>query len=1141
MSITKDALIHRCQFQGINQLLIIMKLTAVLLLMGSLHLSAASYSQTITLEAKDYSLREVFKAIQKQTDYKVIYNVRFLEGTKPVDVSAKEMPLDTFLDNVLHDQALIYTISEKTILIGKVKQKLRSAPSLSVEAARQERIVTGKVTDKSGKPLEGVTVTVKGATTVVTTDSDGNYQINVPQDGKALVFTIVGFEAAEYTIGSQRAINVSLEASVSDLDEVVVVGYGTQKKETLTGAISSVQGKKLVESPVTNTTHTLAGRLPGVTTVTRGGEPGNDGATIRIRGTNTLGDNGALIVVDGIPGRSLDRIDPNSIESLTVLKDASAAIYGSQAANGVILVTTKRGQIGRPRLTLNANVGLNQPTVLPSLTNAAEYAIALNELDVYKNRTPRYTDDEIELFRNGSDPWKYPNTDWFEETFENWAGQSNLNMDVAGGGEFVRYYLAGGSRTQNGIYRNSATRYNQYDFRSNIDININRYLKLSANLYGRLEDRNQPMGNNGVSDIFRMLVRGKPNTPAYWPNGLPGPDIEYGSNPVVITTDQTGYNSDKRYNLNSNFSLQFKVPWIEGLSLTSNIGWDKGFRFQKQFQKPWYLYSWDGQSYDEGGTPLLTAGKKGVDDPNLTQYFSTDYDFLFNGLIDYQANLTDRHQLKLLVGIETRKGRNDYFEAYRRYFASTVIDQLDAGGTSEMRNEGNASHYARMNYFGRINYDFASKYLVEFIWRLDGSYIFPANRRYGFFPGMSLGWVVSEEDFWKENVGLINHLKLRGSYGQTGNDRITEWQYLTTYGFASNVQNQVFDVDNEQKSLYELRIPNPMVTWEKANQADLGIDASFWSGKLALTFDYFDYRRSNILWNRNASIPRSTGLTLPRENIGSVQNKGYDFNVTFHHQQDVLVYSISLNGGYAKNKITFWDEAPGAPVYQQSTGRPIPTNPNSVNNDLYYQVIGIFRDEAALESYPHWPGARTGDPIFKDVNGDGEINGNDRVRSEETNIPTFQGGIGFNLAYRQWYLSALVQGASGGVRYIQTESGDLGNYLKRDFDGRWTSDNPDASKPRIYNRNEDYWTTNRNTFYLFSTDYVRLKNLELGYHFPDKWIGKWGVNALRLYISGYNLLTYCPDLTDFDPEGSDERGLNYPLSRILNFGCSLTF
>ena len=1138
-SINQKAHLFYALFQKIP---IAMRITLLLLFVLTFQLQAEHiYSQDakISLDMRNSTIEKVLQTIEEKSDYYFLYNNRLINVDRKVSVRVRNAAISAVLEKLFKSENVDYEVKGSQIILSP-KEMHNQITAVAESMQQQKKAITGTVVDAAGVPIIGANIIEAGTTNGTVTDVDGKFSLSV-ENNAIIHISYIGYLEQNIATAGKSSFNITLIEDTKALDEVVVIGYGVQKKETLTGSITSVQGSDIVTAPVTNVTHTLAGRLPGVVAVTRSGEPGSDGATIRIRGTNTLGDNSALIVVDGIPGRSLDRIDPNTIESISVLKDASAAIYGAQAANGVILITTKRGVSGKPQVTINGNMGYHQPTVLPSLLNAAEYATALNEIDMYRNRAERYSAEDIRKFADGSDPWKYPNTDWFAETFRDWSTQKNINAEISGGSQFMRYFVSGGVKNQDAIYKNSATHYNQYDVRTNLDMDVNKYIRIGMDLTGRIEDRNYPMGNYGVGDIFRNLVRGKPNTPAYWPNGLPGPDIEFGSNPVVITTNQTGYDNDKRYVFNGNLKLDISIPWIEGVSLTGNAAYDKTVRYEKKFQKPWYLYSWDGQSYDETGEPILIRGKKGVDDPNLTQYMQDSHTILLNGLLNYNKDIDDIHQINMMAGIETRKGNSENFDAYRRYFASTAIDQLNAGGTAEMSNSGTASHHARLNYFGRINYGYRGKYLAEFIWRVDGSYIFPKEGRYGFFPGLSLGWRVSEEVFWKENIPFISYFKFRTSYGKTGNDRINEWQYMTSYTFAANSRNQVFNLTEEGKSLYEARIPNPNVTWEVANQGNIGFDSQFWDDKISLTFDYFDYRRSNILWNRNASIPRSTGLTLPRENIGKVTNRGFDFDFSYSDKIGEVGLQLTLNGGYTKNKITFWDEAPGAPEYQRSTGKPIPTNPSNVNNDLYYQVIGVFRDQEHVESYPHWAGARPGDLIFEDVNNDGQIDANDRVRTDKTNMPTFQGGFGTNLQYKQWYLSALFQGSAGAVRYLYAESGEVGNYLKKDFDGRWTPDNIDASKPRTFNREEEYWMSNRNTYHLYKTDYIRLKTLELGYNFPRSLLEKSGTQALRVYVSGYNIFTICPDLDDFDPEINNERRDHYPLSRIINLGLSVTF
>lgn len=999
--------------------------------------------------------------------------------------------------------------------------------------------ITGKVVDVGGQAVTGVIVTVPGTTKGVVTDANGNYTIQVEAKDKMLDFSFIGMRKQEVEIANRIVINIVLETIATKLDEIIVVGYGTQKKTTITGSVSNVKGADLAKAPVMNVTNSLVGRLPGLIAINKSGEPGNDASTLRIRGVNTLNNNDPLVVVDGVAGRGMEHINSADIESVTILKDASAAIYGAQAANGVILITTKRGAVGKPTVTLNYNTGYNSPTRVPKMADAATYATMMNEVNDYSGKLPAYTPAEIQKYKEGSDPLHYPNTDWFKEVFETKAPQSSANVTVNGGSDNLKYFLSLGTKSQDGIYKNSATNYSQYNFRSNIDGQISKNISVSFDVSGREEIKNYPTRSAG--EIFRFLMRGKPNMIATWPNGLPGPDIEYGDNPVVVATSQTGYDRDKWYVLESNLKINIHIPWVQGLSLTVNAAFDKNFENHKVWRTPWYLYSWDGTSLDANNQPALTKSVRGFSAPELQQNFLDRQNITANALLNYGVKFANNHDLKVLIGSE-RSTKNEYTSmAFRKYFVSSAIDQIFAGGAKDMNNDGNEFYSARLNYFGRVNYSFKQRYLTEFVWRYDGSYIFPEGiKQFGFFPGISLGWRISEEDFWKKNLSFINNFKLRASWGQTGNDRINEYQYLAAYGFNSSGYTYIFNNTIENKVLSETQIPNPNVTWEIANQSNIGFEGSILNGKLTVEADYFNNIRSQILIYRNASVPNTSGLTLPRENLGKVSNKGVEGIISYHDNFGELKYDVSINGGFSKNKVVFWDETPGKPGYQKITGHPIPNDVANADGNLYYQAIGIYKDQAQINTTPHWAGALPGDVIFQDVNKDSLIDGLDRVRNYKTGTPTFTGGLNLSLGYKQFDLSILIQGAAGAVRYISTESGEIGNYLADFADNRWTKSNLNASYPRSFNRSNEYWVNQTNTFWLRSTDYVRLKNIELGYTTP-KSVNKFlGIQSLRVYFNGLNLFTL-DKLKVFDPESDSNSGQIYPLNKVVNVGVSLTF
>ena len=995
---------------------------------------------------------------------------------------------------------------------------------ISAKLYAQTNIIKGVVSDANG-PLANVSVIVQGTSKGVNTDNNGKYNIQALKNS-TLVFSSVGFQTQNIKVNNRDEINVVLVSESKSLGEVVIVGYGTAKKATVTGSISSVSGEKLQMAPSINFSNTLVGRLPGLVATTRSGEPGNDDASFRIRGSNTLGNNTPLVVIDGIANRSMQRLDPADVENVTILKDASAAIYGAEAANGVILVTTKRGKLGKPAVSVNLNHAITQPTVLPKMADAATYAQMLNEMSLYSGGTAAYSPEEIQKFKDGSDPFKYPNTNWISTVFKPSSFQNYGNVSISGGSENLKYYFSLGSNYQDGIYRNSATNYSQSNFRSNIDAKISKDIKLSLDLAGSQENRNYP--TRPTSTIFDFAVtRALPNVVAFYGPGLPGSNFEAGDNPAIITTSQTGYDKDKRYYMQSNLKLDINIPWIKGLSLIGNASIDKNFLNQKVWETPWYLYTWDGSSLDANNKPVLTKVKSGYSDPSLFQYMDDGNVSTLNALLNYQTTISEKHNIKVLLGTEKSVGKLMDFSAYRRYFLSTTLDQLFAGGDLDKDNNGSGSQTARLNYFGRVNYDFMSKYMIEFLFRYDGSYIFPADKRFGFFPGVSAGWQVAKENFWKDHLSFINYFKIRASWGQTGNDRISEYQYLSSMGFGGIY---VFNDDVQAKTLSELRIANPNVTWEVANQSNIGFDGELLNGKLRFSADYFHNLRSNILAFRNASVPTSTGLTLPMENIGKVVNQGYEFQLSYGSKKGDFSYDISINGGYARNEIKFWDETPGVPDYQKSTGHPM-------NSNLYYQAIGIYKDQASIDGSPHWVGAIPGDIQFKDVNGDGKINGLDEVRDNRSNIPTFTGGFSIDVRYKNFDLSVFLQGASGAVRYDSiTHSGAIGNFFEKDAEARWTPDNPDASKPRTWNGSGSYWTQQPNTYWLQSTNYLRLKSVRIGYNLPEKVTGKLGIKDCRVYVSGLNLITLT-GLKDFDPESISN--ITYPLNKVFNFGLTV--
>jgi TonB-linked SusC/RagA family outer membrane protein len=1152
--------------------LLMTKLAILCIFSFSLQSFAVGYGQgNINLKLEKTQLKKVFKAIEDQGFFRFVYKDELLPKDNSVSIVARQASVEEVLDKVLERTGLSYHRLTDNLIVIMRSEGGGGATEKPLPATH----INGKVTNEKGEPLNNVTVQEKGTNNGTVTKEDGSYSLDVTSPNATLIFSFVGYSPQEFNIKGKTAVDVRLLAGDNPLKDVVVVGYASQKKVTVTGAVAQVKGSELEKTPTVNLSNSLVGRLPGVYAVQSTGEPGYDNSTIRIRGTNTLGNTSALVVVDGIPdiAGGLERLNPADIESMSVLKDASAAIYGARAANGVILVTTKHGKSGKPSVSYTFNHGWAQPDRVPKMATATEYAAINNETTIYDNVDPsewsaaqaafasagKYTTNggsvvtapfqpaDIAKYANHSDPWGHPNTDWFKTTLKTWSPQVQHNIQINGGSENIRYLGSVGYEDQDAYYKNSATGYKQYDMRLNVDAKINKWISTGVNLTAREEYRffpTQPAGS-----IFRMMMRGRPTDPEVWPNGLPGPDIENGQNPIVITTNQTGYDKDKRDYFQVNGRVEIQIPWVQGLKITGMATADKENQLERVWQTPWSLYFWDHSTYDANGVPVLTKSVRSTfTSPQLAETNHNYLNLLYSGFVNYDRVFGD-HTINFLAAVTKEKDNEDDFNAYRTNFISPAIDQLFAGGALQQNVGGSAYERARLSYFGRVAYNYKEKYLAEFLWRADASYLFPQAHRWGFFPGVLAGWRLSEENFWRPLAKAVPYLKLRASWGQMGNDQVyynntlQEYQYLATYGFNS------YTIGNAAATtLQESVVPNPNFTWEVANNSDVGLEGQLLDGKIIFEFDYFYNKRNHILWRKQGSTPYSSGIAniLPPENIAKSENKGYEFTVGYTGHSGDFTYGISVNAGYAKNKILAFDEAPGAPAWQKATGHPY--GANGVTAFLAYQSDGAFKDQKEIDANTIdytgvTPTLKPGDMKFKDVNKDFKINGDDQVRLNKTQDPTFTGGMTLKGGWKGFDVSVLFQGATGGLLYIGTESGDIGNYLQYSYDNQWTIDHPSSVNPRLANRSNTYFTGGgamNNTYFLRNSNYLRLKNVEVGYNFSTKLLSRASIQNLRIYANGLNLITW-DKMKIWDPESTSGNGQYYPQARIINAGVRVTF
>ena len=995
--------------------------------------------------------------------------------------------------------------------------------------------VTGEVTDADdGISLPGVNIIVKGTNVGVATRSDGAFSITANSPDDVLVLSFVGYELLEVPIEGRNEINIQMERSITSLDEVVVsVPFGTQTVATTTGSVSQISGEALDIMPTTNLTQSLQGTVTGLIGVTSTGSPGRDNSNLLIRGTATLGDNAPLIVIDGVPGRQggLARLNPADIESVSVLKDASAAIYGSRAANGVILVNTKRGVPGETKVYLNVERGFASPSVIPDMVDAPTYMQMLNEIDVSRGNPERFSADQIAAYNSDiSGRWDVFDTDWYDESLKNSAEEITAFASVSGGSETFRYRASVEGITEEGILVNTGVGYNQLGFRSNIDGDITDNLNIAFNVHGRLEERDRPSWTRSQDRAaWELLQRGKPNEPAFWPNGLPGPAQEQGVNPVV--SSETGFDNQKTYYFQSNLTLGLDVPGIEGWSIDGTVAYDRTFDDYKRWQQPWTLYSCTTPCTGEGD---LIATSEGVPEPRLTQTDFSQEDILLRATTLYETTFNTSHNASLLLGTEFQSLEFNTLSLFRRFFLSDQITELFAGGTAEQNLSGTSGKANRLNFFSRINYNYQQKYLVELVARYDGSYIFPEGDRFGFFPSISLGWRLAQEDWFNNATNdFFNRLKLRASYGQTGNDAIEPYQYLATFGF----ENRAFTYgDGLGPRISPTRVPNEDITWEVATQFDLGLSGGILDERLSFDLTYFTQLREDILWVRNVAVPQTTGFTLPRENIAEVRSEGFEAEVAFAQPlNDRVSIRAAANLSIASNEVQFFDEPTGLLDYQQNTGQPW-------NTSLYYIDDGIWNTQEEIDSNPSTPGARPGDIRFTDVNGDGQINGDDRVRLDENGEPDLIGAFSVGVSVGQFDFFTLFQGAARVKQYVlSTAVGEFGNYFQEYSDDRWTPENPNGTNPRAWNRSEPYWARQANTFFLQDAQYLRLKTASVSYSLPNQVLGRLGgLESAVIYLSGRNLLTFSP-LKIMDPEIRNNAAQEYPNERAVTVGIQLGF
>lgn len=999
-----------------------------------------------------------------------------------------------------------------------------SAHAMANEKGEPTSTVKGTVLDKTTRePLIGVTVLVKGTSLGTVTDIDGNYSIDVPRNAM-LTFSYIGYMPLEAK--AENNLEVLLAEDTQSLEEVVVVGYGVQKKASVTGSVSTVKGSELKTPGMANVTNTFAGRMPGVVANNRTGEPGNDYSDIYIRGKGTLNNNSPLIIIDGVANREgLERLNPNDIESVNVLKDASAAIYGAQAANGVILVTTKRGSSGKPSISYTGSFTLSQNTRTPNLMNAYENMTWTDEIRKGNGQAPLYENIKDGYLDGTINRDQYGDTDWMDVVFSKAAPSTRHSLSIKGGGDNVKYYVSGDYTYQKPNYRDTKLNFQTYQVRSNLDIDLFKDLKIGVDLAARREQRRNSVISTG--DIFWEAFMAYPWLYDYYPNGLPGPGLANGNNlAILVKGDETGYNKINDTFLDTKFSFDLQMPWItQGLSFSGYAAIDYRVRDQKQLWDVWDTYDYNTATGDYVRKTTNMNGNNISLQNNNNNYSTTSY--LLK--LGYDRTFGD-HRVGAFVAYEQSKYQGEGFWGWRGYYLSDKPDYLDFGADKEKTNGGSGYVSARQNIFGRFNYSFMDRYLVEFTIRRDGSMNFAPSKRWGTFPGVSVGWRISQEKFMENLASTVNELKLRASWGKLGNDRVNSFQYLSVY----NMQNGAIlgSTPNINKGFVPGRIGNPDITWEKVDSRNIGVDATLWNGLLGVTAEYFYQNRTDILTPKQASVPYYTGLTLPDQNIGEVSNQGFEIMLSHRNMIGNVAYNISGNLTYTKNKIKFFDEAANIPEWQRRTG-------HSLDSWLMYKTDGIYQTWDEVNSTPHFANAQPGDIKYVDIDGDGAITDNDRIRSTYGNVPRLVFGLNLAAEWKGLEFNMLWSGQGCAQQMIVPYSYNLDKDF---FYNRWISaeETPNAKYPRAFDK-DDYENTRWSDFWLYDASFLRLKNLEVAYNLPKNILEKIRLQGVRFALTGTNLFTF-DKVKIQDPEATaTSTGQSYPIARTYTFSLNLTF
>ena len=1023
----------------------------------------------------------------------------------------------------------------------------------------QSRIVNGKVVSDEGEPVIGAGIQIKDTTVGTVTDLNGEYSIEIPDEGgDYLIVSCLGYASQNIPIDGKSEINVTLKEDVNLLEELVVVGYGVQKKATLTGAVSAIRNDELETTRSMNVENMLAGKLPGVRVTQKTSEPGEFNNLFDIRGFGT-----PLIVVDGVPRDNFSRMDPSEIESISVLKDGAAAIYGVRAANGVVLITTKQGEEGKTKIEYSFSYGIQVPSNLSKPVDAIERMILYNEKTMHNYQNPKltYTEEDFELYRSGV----RKTTDWYDAIIQN-APQMQHNVNVSGRKGKFSYFANFGYSDQEGYWKTGDLNYNKYNVRVNLTAEVAKGLTASVKINGILDEKNSPDGDHDTWFVFKQLWKSNTTDPLY---ANDNPDYFYKVSSAgnwnvlpLVDSDISGYKKTKNKWFESTFELKYEVPFVKGLTFKAVYAYDTGITDFTKYKKSYSLYTYDAAK------DIYNAVNKNT--PQLMRReYGTQTQSMYNISVNYNRTFGDAHNVSALLLMEQTVRDSDQFYAQRNLtLAFPYIFTGETEGQEGGSDSGKVYRNANRGYVGKFNYDYKGKYLAEFSFRCDGSSMFADGHQWGFFPGGSIGWRISEENFIKNTAAgdVIDNLKLRASVGMMGDDSASAYQFITGYDYPykGNAQKlpdgSLFD-GQWIPSVGFREAPNPNITWFTVLTTNVGIDWNLWNSKFGGSIDVFQRDRDGLLARRNMSVPGTFGSAMPQENLNGDMTRGLEVVLTHRNTVGDFMYDISANVSFTRTMRRHYEEAPANSSYDRWR--------NSLS-DRWNDILWGFGYEGQYQSYDdivYHPiftgtGVLPGDYIYEDWNGDGTIDDKDihpiGITSDSgfggssyNNNPLIHFGLNFNCRWKGFDLSLLFQGAAismvGPSEQMDQPFRDNGNALSV-FKDRWHPKDPSANPydpstewVKGYYAYTGTVAKRNSSFSMQDASYVRLKSAELGYTIPARIMKYIGAQSFRVYFNAYNPLTFTK-LKGADPEHpSDNYGYMYPLSKIYTFGFNIVF